>query len=442
MANRANSGCEVGVRIALGALLFCAAALGEVKAPSINIGAIIALNTTNGKIAETAIELAVEDVNRNTRILNGTFLNIHIRDSKQDALTGVSAALELIRKGCVSIVGPQTSVVGEFVGNLGVAAHVPIVTFGATNPSLSMHRYPYFIRAVPNDKMQMKAIAKLIEEYKWTDVALVYVDDDLGIGAIPALNDALRDARAKIVLKAAVRPQANVSSIRMLLQDELIGLKSRVFIVHMDAELALFLFSEAYKLRMISSDYVWIISDGFANLLDSVDANSFLSMNGVLGVKRKLIQTDQPRLNESAKRWKQRFRVQNPTIPNMELNARAIVAYDTVWALAFAIDRLLHMKSCKGGFSEISSSTKVLNFKVFDGGDQLLKEILETNFLGLSSPVQISRESGEPLECSYDIINVVENNYSVIGSWTERDLNISWKREIHWGSGSTKTPRG
>ncbi|GLJ41426.1 hypothetical protein SUGI_0857450 [Cryptomeria japonica] len=441
-ADRANSGCEVWVRIALGALLFCSAALGEVKPLSINIGAIIALNTTNGKIAETAIELAVEDLNRNTSILNGTLLNIHIRDSKQDALTGASAALELIRKGCVSIVGPQTSVVGEFVGYLGVAAHVPIVTVGATNPSLSMHRYPYFIRAVPNDKIQMKAIAKLIEEYKWTDVALVYVDDDLGTSAIPALNDALREARAKIVFQAAVDPQANVSSIRKLLEDQLIELESRVFIVHMHADLALILFSEAYKLKMISSDYVWIISDGFANLLDSFDANSFLSMNGVLGVKRKLTQTDQPRLNEFAKRWKQRFRAQNPTIPSLELNAQAIVAYDTVWAIAFAIDRLLHMKSWKGGFSETSSSTKVLNFKVFDGGEQLLKEILETNFLGLSGLVQINRERGEPLECSYDIINVVGNNYSVIGSWTERDLNISWKREIHWGSGPTKTPRG
>ncbi|GLJ41419.1 hypothetical protein SUGI_0857330 [Cryptomeria japonica] len=436
------SGYAVLLRIALGALFFCAPSLGEVKAPSINIGAIIALNTTNGKIAKSAIELAVEDVNRNTSILNGTLLKIRIRDSKQDALTGASAALELIRKGCISIVGPQTSVVGEFVGYLGVAAHVPVVTFGATNPSLSMHRYPYFIRTVPNDKMQMKAIAKIIEEYKWRDVALVYVDDDLGTGAIPALNDALRDVRAKIVFKAAVSPQANATSMRKVLEYELMGLESRVFIVHMHAELALILFSEAYKLGMISSDYIWIISDGFADLLDSFNADSLLSMNGVLGVKRKLTQTDQPRLNEFAKRWKQRFRAQNPTIADLELNARALIAYDTVWAIAFAIGRLLRMESFNGDFSETSSSTKVLNFKVFDGGEQLLNQVLETNFLGLSGPVQISRDKGEPLECSYDIINVVGNKYSVVGSWTERDLNISWKREIHWGGGSTETPRG
>ncbi|GLJ41455.1 hypothetical protein SUGI_0858000 [Cryptomeria japonica] len=185
MANKANSGYEVAVPIALGVLLFCAAQLGGMDCSPINIGAIMVLDTRTGKIAKTAIELAVEDVNQNTSILKDTVLNIDIRDSRQDALIGASAALELLRKGCVSIVGPQTSAVAEFVAYLGVAAHVPIVTFGATNPSLSIHRYPYFIRMVPSDKMPMRATSKLIEKYRWREVALVYVDDDLGRGPSP-----------------------------------------------------------------------------------------------------------------------------------------------------------------------------------------------------------------------------------------------------------------
>ncbi|GLJ41555.1 hypothetical protein SUGI_0860070 [Cryptomeria japonica] len=442
MDNRANSWCEVAVRIALGALLFCAASVGEaaqIDGPSINIGAIIALDTSNGKIAKTAIELAVEDVNRNTTILNGMLLNIDIRDSTQDALTGVSAALELIRKGCVSIVGPQTSAVAEFVGYLGSAAHVPIVTFGATNPSFSMHRYPYFVRTLPSDKVQMRAIAKLIEEYRWRDVALVYVDDDLGRGAIPTLSDSLRDVRAKIVLKAAVPPQANVSSMRKLLEDELMGLESRVFVVHMNADLALILFSEAYKLGMIRTDYVWIITDGIASVLDSFSANSLLSMNGVLGIKRKLTRTDQPRVNEFAKRWKQRFRAQNPTLPSLELNARALVAYDTVWAVAIAIDGLLSDGLFNGDCSAAYNSTKILNFKIFACGEELLNQILQTNFVGLSGTVRIIHRTGEPLESSYDIINVVGNRSKIIGSWTEKGLNV---QEVNWGGGSTKKPRG
>ncbi|GLJ41445.1 hypothetical protein SUGI_0857800 [Cryptomeria japonica] len=205
MASRANCWYEVAVQIVLVALLLCAASSGEMNCSSINIGPIIALDTTNGKIAKTAIELAVEDVNRNTSILNGTILRfISENPHKMQIVVGCCVmnieALELIREGCVSIVGPQTSLVAEFVGYLGVAAHVPIVTFGARNPSLSMHRYPYLIRTVPNDKMQMRAIAKLIEEYRWRDVAFVY--DDMGTGAIPANKRCLARCGGKNCLES------------------------------------------------------------------------------------------------------------------------------------------------------------------------------------------------------------------------------------------------
>ncbi|GLJ41440.1 hypothetical protein SUGI_0857710 [Cryptomeria japonica] len=101
-----------------------------------------------------------------------------IKQSTYGCLEMRVGASELQRKGCVSIVGPQTSVVAEFVAHLGVAAHVPIVTFAATNPYLSMHRHPFFIRMAPSDTIQMRAIAELIQNYRWRDVGLVYVDDD------------------------------------------------------------------------------------------------------------------------------------------------------------------------------------------------------------------------------------------------------------------------
>ncbi|GLJ41423.1 hypothetical protein SUGI_0857410 [Cryptomeria japonica] len=71
------------------------------------------------------------------------------------------------------------------------------------------------------------------------------------------------------------------------------GLESRVFIVHMHDDLALILFSEASKLGMIGSDYVWIITDACANLMDWFNATSLLSMSGVVGIRRTLQQTDQ-----------------------------------------------------------------------------------------------------------------------------------------------------
>ncbi|GLJ41447.1 hypothetical protein SUGI_0857820 [Cryptomeria japonica] len=212
------------------------------------------------------------------------------------------------------------------------------------------------------------------------------MDDNWGTGVIPALSDALRDVEAKIVFKAAVSPRAAISAMQRLLQDEVMKLESRVFIMHLHPDLAISLFSEAYKLGIISSDYVWVITDGLASLLNSINATSLLSMNGVLGIKIKLTQTDESRLNALAKGWKQRFKAQNPTIPSLELNSRALVAYDTVCAIAIVIDNLL----------------------------------LESNYL--TNP--------------RDKLSRPDRLYSKNG------LNIAYKIVVNSGGGSRKTPRG
>ncbi|GLJ41466.1 hypothetical protein SUGI_0858170 [Cryptomeria japonica] len=172
-----------------------------------------------------------------------------------------------------------------------------------------MHRYPYFIRMLPSDTTQMTAIAKLIKNSRWRDVVLVYANDDLGTGAIPALNDALTAVQGRIVYKAAVPPQADASVMRKVIEDQLMRLETRVFIVHMHPDSAVIMFSEAYKLGVISSEYVEIITDGFASLLNSFNASSLQSMNGVLGVKRKISEVNQTRLKEFSARWKDRFMV-------------------------------------------------------------------------------------------------------------------------------------
>lgn len=69
------------------------------------------------------------------------------------------AAMNLLKEEVVAIVGPQTSVVSHFVSHMGTATHVPLISFSATDPSLSEEQYPYFVRLVHSDDIQMYAIA-------------------------------------------------------------------------------------------------------------------------------------------------------------------------------------------------------------------------------------------------------------------------------------------
>jgi hypothetical protein len=57
----------------------------------VNIGIVLNNDSWVGKVAKTAIEISAEDVNRDTRLLNGSRLVLHFRDSRGEAVEGASA---------------------------------------------------------------------------------------------------------------------------------------------------------------------------------------------------------------------------------------------------------------------------------------------------------------------------------------------------------------
>lgn len=55
----------------------------------VNIGAIFTLNSTIGRIAKIAIDLALRDVNSDSSVLNGTKLEVQIMDSNCSGFLGI-----------------------------------------------------------------------------------------------------------------------------------------------------------------------------------------------------------------------------------------------------------------------------------------------------------------------------------------------------------------
>jgi hypothetical protein len=57
----------------------------------VNIGVILDYNSRVGKVAKTALEIAAEDINRDTRLPIGSRLVLHFRDSRGEVVVGASA---------------------------------------------------------------------------------------------------------------------------------------------------------------------------------------------------------------------------------------------------------------------------------------------------------------------------------------------------------------
>ncbi|KAK6919372.1 Solute-binding protein family 3/N-terminal domain of MltF [Dillenia turbinata] len=375
--------------------------------PSIvNVGALLTYNSVIGRAAKPAIAAAIDDVNSDQSVLRGTKLNLILHDTNCSEFFGTMEALQLMENDVVAVIGPQSSGIAHVISQVVDELQVPLLSFGATDPTLSALQYPYFLRTTQSDYFQMHAIADLVDYYNWKEVIAIFVDDDYGRNGISILGDALATKRAKISYKAAFPPGATNSDINNLL----VGVKmmeSRVYVVHVNPDSGLKVFSTAKSLEMMSSGYVWIATDWLASLLDSsvtVEPDTMDLLQGVIALRHHTPDSDGKRSFVS--RWND---LNNGA--NSSLNSYAYYAYDSVWLISHALDAFFS----EGGNISFSSNPRLHDFnesmlhlsalQTFDGGEQLLQALLAANFTGLSG--QIAFDSDKSLvHPAFDVLNI------------------------------------
>lgn len=55
---------------------------------SVNIGAVFAFDSVIGRVAKEAMEMAISDINKDPNVLNGTDLNLIMKDAMCNAFLG------------------------------------------------------------------------------------------------------------------------------------------------------------------------------------------------------------------------------------------------------------------------------------------------------------------------------------------------------------------
>ncbi|KAM3379397.1 glutamate receptor 2.8 [Capsicum galapagoense] len=419
---------------------------------SINVGVVLDMDEWFGKMSMSCISVALSDFYSSDHGSSyQTRLVLHTRDSKRDIVGAAAAALDLLKNVEVeAIIGPISSMQADFLINLGKKSQVPIISFSATSPSLSSYRNPYFIRATQNDSSQVKPITSIIQSFGWRQVVLVYVDNQFGEGIIPYLADELEKINVRIPYRSVIPESATDDEIKYELT-KLMSMQTRVFIVHMTRTLGSRLFATAKENGMMSEGYVWIVTDAMANGLNSMDSSVIESMEGVIGVKPYVLRDK--RVDDFTSRWKMKFRKENPTMVNVELDVYGLWAYDSATALAMAVEksRISGAPFLKPNVS--GNATDLEAFGVSRDGPKLLQAVLNTTFTGLGGDFQIV--DGQLQSPPYQMINVVGNGIKEIGFWTKENgiakkLNsrsgYSISKEnfgsIIWPGDTTSVPRG
>ncbi|XP_059643585.1 glutamate receptor 3.6-like isoform X2 [Cornus florida] len=389
----------------------------------VNIGSIFVFDSIIGKVAKVAIETAVEDVNSNPNVLGGTKLNLAMYDSNSSGFLGIVEALRLMEDEIVAIIGPQSSVIAHMISHIAKELQVPLLSFAATDPTLSSLQYPFFVRTTQNDLFQMAAIAEIVEYYEWRKIIALYVDDDFGRNGIAALADQLATKSCQISFKAPMRPEARRAEIMDVLVNVALS-DSRILVLHTYDSWGLDVLAVAKYLGMLDSGYVWIATNWLSNVLDTNSPLPSEVMGNIQGVITLRMYTPDSELKRNfISRWSNLTSKKRANGGSFGLNTYGLYAYDTVWLLARAIDAFFN----QGGKLSFSNDSKLnslleggLNLdamSIFDGGNLLLDSILKANMTGLTGPIKFTPDKSL-IHPAFEVINVIGTGYRRIGFWS------------------------
>ncbi|KAM6542002.1 hypothetical protein CsatB_006449 [Cannabis sativa] len=270
---------------------------------------------------------------------------------------------------------------------------------------MSSQQSSYFFQTATGDSSQVMAISSIVKAFGWRKIVPIYTANEYGEGIIPYLGDALRAVNAEIPYRSVISPFATDDQIKVELY-KLETMQTRVFIVHMWYDLGSRLFTIAKKIGMLGQGYVWIITQDFTNLLNSLNSMELNSMEGVLGIMSFVPQTKE--LNSIKARWRNKFYKDTINDPSFhaKLNIMGMWAYDSVYALALAIERI--------------SNTTTLNSNVTIG-PKLLEAISSTKFKGIAGNF-ILDNNGQLETSTFKIVNIVNGGGGrEIGFWTRKD---------------------
>ncbi|KAH7521689.1 hypothetical protein FEM48_Zijuj07G0059500 [Ziziphus jujuba var. spinosa] len=194
----------------------------------------------------------------------------------------------------------------------------------------------------------------MVNTFKWRDIILIYEDTDFIRDIIPYMVDSFHENDINVTYKSAISNSYTDDNVVEELY-KLMDFQTKVFVVHMSEAPVSKLLINAKRLGMMSEGYAWFVTASTMNLLSSVDSSVIDSMQGLVGFKSYIPATKD--LQNLALRLRRKF--------SIELSVYGIWAYDSIWAVAEAVERARD-------YNKLVSAIK--------NGSLLVEEILRSKF--------------------------------------------------------------
>uniref|UniRef100_A0A674KAY8 Glutamate metabotropic receptor 2 n=1 Tax=Terrapene triunguis TaxID=2587831 RepID=A0A674KAY8_9SAUR len=254
-----------------------------------------------------AMLFALDEINKDQRILPGITLGAHILDTCSKDTYALEQSLDFVRASLTRVDGSEhicpdgsyaihddvpmaiTGVIGGSysdvsiqVANLLRLFQIPQISYASTSAKLSdKSRYDYFARTVPPDFYQAKAMAEILRFFNWTYVSTVASEGDYGETGIEAFEMEARARNICIATSEKVGRSMNKKTFEGVIKALLQKPSARVVVLFTRSEDARELLAAAQRINV---SFTWVASDGWG-ALESVVAGSELVAEGAITIE-------------------------------------------------------------------------------------------------------------------------------------------------------------
>ncbi|XP_017564437.1 extracellular calcium-sensing receptor-like [Pygocentrus nattereri] len=218
---------------------------------------------------------AIEEINNSSSLLPGVTLGYKIYDTCSSMARGVKVAMALINGNdnmaqdevCTKPDQVQ-AIIGDTASSpcMAIAKSIgpfsfPIISHYATCECLSdKKKYPSFLRTIPSDYHQSRALAEMVKHFGWTWVGALRTDDDYGNSGMATFT--------KVAEQLGVCLEYSLPFFRTYSQEKMLRIVEQIksstsqvivaFLAHWDLEILLDVFHEHNI-----TGYQWVGTEGW-----------------------------------------------------------------------------------------------------------------------------------------------------------------------------------
>ncbi|XP_042167662.1 metabotropic glutamate receptor 5-like [Oncorhynchus tshawytscha] len=381
------------------------------------------------------------------------------------------------KKPIVGLIGPGSSSVAIQVQNLLQLFNIPQIAYSATSMDLSdKSLYKYFMRVVPSDAQQARAMVDIVKRYNWSYVSAIHTEGNYGESGMEAFKELAAREGICIAHSDKIYSNAGEHNFDKLLE-KLRGHLPKARVVACFCEgMTVRGILMAMRRKHLVGEFLLVGSDGWADRYDVTDGYQQEAAGGIT-IKLKsayipwfddyylaLQPDDNTRNPWFTEFWQHRFQcrlkghAQENTKYNRTCNSRESLrqqyAQDTkmgfvinaIYSMAYGLHTM--QQTVCPGYQGLCDAMRPID------GRKLLEFLMRTNFTGVSGETIHFDQNGDS-PGRYEIMNfkrlggggggdgggggggggVEQYSYIHVGSWDQGGLRMD--DEEMWANAST-----